>query len=476
MGAQVVHLLKVEGAGGNLGKHIDGERRPETAVERELSVPYAWNTSPPPDPDREPWRPPRISPEVPVPPVVLLDEDGKSISLKAAKARTAAALAYIEDCRIRKFEVTRQVEVKGPNGTKVKMRRTFVEGVRGRKADPCVALLFAGPPRYGDDDAWSQKKIGAWAEGCIKWALKKGGKGCRIAHCALHQDEAAPHLHLVLVAADEKGRLGWNRIRQGFGITGKERGPELMSAMQSSFHLEVGKQHGLERGEIGSTATHQPIDRQKGLELRIAEELKPLQRKVDGEPERADKAEERADKVEEQAADERQRADEVARVADERKRELVNKAEEQAADERQRADEAARVADERKRADEAADERVKAAQELAKEREDERVRYERLFLDTRDENEDLHEEVLTLKDKLDQAQKDLDQAQKDLVEEANARDQQRDNFKVMAGVVRELRPSRWDLDSAAKRAGIDDGDDLQWLRNEVERGRGGMDR
>ena len=223
-----------------------------------------------------PNAPPQMVVPHSVPPVVLLDKNGRQITLEAAQARTAAAREYIEDCRNRKYEVTRKVVVEGPDGTTTKAR-TVVEGVRGRKADPCVALLFAGPPRYGADDAWSQKKIAAWSAACIKWALNRGGNGCRIAHCALHQDEAAPHLHLMVVAADEKGRLGWNRIRRGYGVTGRERGPELMSAMQTCFHLEVGKQHGLERGEVGSTAKHKPIDRRKGLKLRIAEETKAVQ-------------------------------------------------------------------------------------------------------------------------------------------------------------------------------------------------------
>ena len=252
-GIQVVNLQKVEGAGGNLGKHIDGERRPKTAV-------------------------PRLG----IPAVTHLDEEGKELTdgVKAAKKRATNAGTYIADCRNRKYEVTR-------NG------QTVYEGVRGRKADPCAAFLFAGPPPYGDAGAWDQPKIRAWAATCIKWALDKGGKGVRIAHCALHQDEKSPHLHLVLVAADGMGRLGWNRIQRGFG-TGKERGPELMSAMQTSFHNEVGKAYGLDRGEVGSTAKRQPIDREEGLAARVDEERKRADEGIAAAEEGRAAAEERA--------------------------------------------------------------------------------------------------------------------------------------------------------------------------------------
>ena len=135
----------------------------------------------------------------------------------------------------------------------------------------------------------------------------------RVAHCALHQDEIAPHLHLVLVAADEKGRLGWNRIQQGFG-TGKERGPELMSAMQTSFHNEVGKKFDLGRGEVGSTAKRQPIDRGKGLVARVEEERKRADDGISAAETRAAVAERRSELAERAAAGVMQRAVEEATV------------------------------------------------------------------------------------------------------------------------------------------------------------------
>ncbi len=40
-----------------------------------------------------------------------------------------------------------------------------------------------------------------------------------------------------------------HRIRERFGLTGKERGPQLMSAMQDRYHRDVAAKHGLPRLE-----------------------------------------------------------------------------------------------------------------------------------------------------------------------------------------------------------------------------------
>ena len=89
---------------------------------------------------------------------------------------------------------------------------------------------------------------------------------------ALHLDEGQPHGHILVVLADERGRLGWNRVRKGFGMTGSESGRALMGALQERYHREVASKFGLARGEPGSTAEHQPIDRVAGVKERIDEE------------------------------------------------------------------------------------------------------------------------------------------------------------------------------------------------------------
>ena len=132
--------------------------------------------------------------------------------------------------------------------------------------------VFAGPPRYDSEDAWSSAEVRSWAADCTKWLKKRSGKGSRIAHCALHQDEAAPHLHVTVIVADEQGRLGWNRIRKNFGVEGKTSGVLLMSGLQDNFSAAVGSKHGLDRGEVGSNREHAPVDRARGVKIRVEEE------------------------------------------------------------------------------------------------------------------------------------------------------------------------------------------------------------
>ena len=403
--------------------------------------------------------------------------------------------------------------------------------------------MAAGPPRYGDDDAWDQNKVRAWATDTVKWVLRRAGKGARLAHCALHQDEAAPHLHVELVVADERGRLGWNRIRDRFGeewqtsgeqaeeqdwkeecerarkhggpprLTvrspsappplpriqkGRLQGPALMSAMQTNYYRDVAHLHGLERGEIGSTAVHAPVDRAKGLELRVGEERRRADERAD---ERATVAEQAADEREraaderaaaaeqaEKAADERERAadqraaaaEQAEKAADKRERAADERAAaaEQAADQRatategrvataeqaadQRATAAEQAADQRATATEgrvataeqAADQRATAAEQAADQRataaaaERNRVRQER-----------------------DEVQSALETRTKEREAATKERDQERVNFDAMVGVVRELGVDRGDFDAAARRAGLGDGE-ARFLRSKVGPGRG----
>ena len=458
---QVLRVSKISSVGGNLGKHIDGGRRPETAMPRNING-------------------------VILKPVVLLGADGKEITDEEAVTRRDEAASYIQECRSKKHQVRR----KG---------KEVVESVRGPKAAPCMSILAAGPPRYGDDDAWDQNKVRAWATDTVKWVLRRAGKGARLAHCALHQDEAAPHLHVELVVADERGRLGWNRIRDRFGEEwqtsgeqaeeqdrkeerewarkplpriqkGRLQGPALMSAMQTNYYRDVAHLHGLERGEIGSTAVHAPVDRAKGLELRVGEERRRADERAD---ERATVAEQAADERE-RAADERAAAAEQAeQAADERERAADERAAaaeqaEQAADERERAADQRATATEGRvaTAEQAADQRATAA-----EAERDQARTD---LKTRTaERDQAWTDLKTRTTERTAARTERDQAKKDRDEQVDAAKEDRDDWvERFVKVLRDLDPGRAELDRTAGRAGISE----QWLAQKVERGRGGMDR
>ena len=87
-----------------------------------------------------------------------------------------------------------------------------------------------------------------------------------------------------------------------------------MSAMQTSFHNEVGKKFDLGRGEVGSTAKRQPIDREKGLVARVEEERKRADDGIAAAERRATVAERRTGLAERAAAGVMQRAVEEATV------------------------------------------------------------------------------------------------------------------------------------------------------------------
>ena len=446
-------------------------------------------------------------------PVVLLGADGEEITDEEAVTRRDEAASYIQECRSKKHQVRR----KG---------KEVVESVRGPKAAPCMSILAAGPPRYGDDDAWDQNKVRAWATDTVKWVLRRAGKGARLAHCALHQDEAAPHLHVELVVADERGRLGWNRIRDRFGeewqtsgeqaeeqdwkeecerarkhggpprLTvrspsappplpriqkGRLQGPALMSAMQTNYYRDVAHLHGLERGEIGSTAVHAPVDRAKGLELRVGEERRRADERAD---ERATVAEQAADERE-RAADERAAAAEQAeKAADERERAADQRAAaaeqaEKAADKRERAaDERAAAAEQAAAqratategrvatAEQAADQRATAAEQAADQRAtatEGRVATAEQAADQRaTAAEQAADQRATaaaaernrVRQERDEVQSALETRTKEREAATKERDQERVNFDAMVGVVRELGVDRGDFDAAARRAGL----------------------
>ena len=70
----------------------------------------------------------------------------------------------------------------------------------------------------------------------VRWIVAAAGPDSRVAHAALHQDAAFPHVELMLVVADARGRLGWNKVAAGFA--GADAPPvgdrRFMAAVQTS--------------------------------------------------------------------------------------------------------------------------------------------------------------------------------------------------------------------------------------------------
>ena len=453
-------MARVGGAGGGLGKHIDGETRPESAAPRELDV--------------------EGGEKVALEPVVLLDGEGEQIDQETAKERVGAAQGYMRECRRKK--------------------------TRGRQPMGATTWVFAGPPRYDGEKEppWSAEKVRAWSKDCVEWLVDRAGPGSRLAHCALHQDEGAPHLHATLIVADEQGRLGWNRVRNRFTVKGKT-GQLLMSGLQDNFHEAVGRKHELERGEVGSTREHAPVDRELGIRIRVEEErnrtrdakvqagqrIAQVLERADGEA--AQRYRGRLDDATRATADAEGRATLATEERDEARRER-----DRAAEQRDRARATGEFTSELvahlqrdnerlKRAEQVWEKRAAAQVAAAKQASaDELTRVQQGVMAVRRERTEAIEQVGTLTAERDQARRERGQAAQEVKTVSAERDQAREDLAKRTAevedvktdrnewidcfvrVVRALNPGRTELEGAAARGGIKP----EWLVREVEHGRG----
>ena len=141
---------------------------------------------------------------------------------------------------------------------------------RGRPAKHAVDMVFAGPPRYADESRWDGERIKAWAEDTIRW-VERAFPTATIAIAALHQDEAAPHVHLTLVPEID-GRLSWRECVQ------RAVGARDYQKAQDAYHHAVAERHGLDRGERldrarqkKPTREHRPLSLEAGRRLAAKE-------------------------------------------------------------------------------------------------------------------------------------------------------------------------------------------------------------
>ena len=174
---------------------------------------------------------------------------------------------------------------------------------RHHKAAPCVELLIAGPPPYepnptwetdsadyqewaADRAHWTNERTEAWARANLRF-LEKALPTAKIYQAAWHQDENAPHCHLAFIPCDEFDRISWRQLSAAAvgmeppkGKTDKVQRAKIMAAWQDWHHHEVGRRFALERGESGSTRTHEPLTAKKRAaaaeQRRIAAEMERL--------------------------------------------------------------------------------------------------------------------------------------------------------------------------------------------------------
>jgi hypothetical protein len=121
----------------------------------------------------------------------------------------------------------------------------------------CEMLLNVSPEYFRPDQPkepfyYQENRVKEWVEACKKWLLQDYGTQ-RILKATVHLDEATPHIHVVYVPFDEKGKLN----ARGFIGAGRWN----MSLLQDRYHAAIAHlgDAGIERGKKRSKAKYQDI-------------------------------------------------------------------------------------------------------------------------------------------------------------------------------------------------------------------------
>lgn len=124
-----------------------------------------------------------------------------------------------------------------------KIRKNAVHGLEyfiGGSPEKMHAMSRAQQDRYFAD--------------ALAWLEKRHGKE-NILSAVIHRDETTPHMTVMAIPLDDKGKLNARRF------VGSRKD---LSELQTGFAAEVGAAHGLERGQIRSRATHERVQRVYG--------------------------------------------------------------------------------------------------------------------------------------------------------------------------------------------------------------------
>ena len=210
------------------------------------------------------------------------------------------------------------------------------KGKRGRPPKEAVSIVIAGPPPYGDPEEFDYAREIQWAKDSLAWLPRLIGPNSMVAAAGLHRDETSPHVHVLVVPVTTTGRLTWCGVRdEAVPRMGRKhrKGKARYSHFQDDYQDQVGITYGLGRGNCGSLAKHEEIDRTRALErrnersareaTRIANEKKDLQSNVVRLREQAESRRKAVEAEQQRQADldeadkkrKKDRADDEARMA-----------------------------------------------------------------------------------------------------------------------------------------------------------------
>lgn len=120
------------------------------------------------------------------------------------------------------------------------------EKIRKNAVHALEYFVGASPEKMA---AMNRSQQDAYFRKALDWFEAKHGAG-NVLSAVIHRDETTPHLQLLVIPLDARGKLNAREL-----VGGKA----TLSKMQTDFAREVGKDFDLERGRERSQATHQTI-------------------------------------------------------------------------------------------------------------------------------------------------------------------------------------------------------------------------
>jgi hypothetical protein len=120
----------------------------------------------------------------------------------------------------------------------------------------CEMILSISPEYFRPNNPkepffYEESRVKEWAEACQNWLLKDYGRN-RLLKVSVHLDEVTPHIHVLYVPFDEKGKLN---AREFLGCARWK-----MSQLQDRYHAAIAHLgDGIERGKKKSKAKYQDI-------------------------------------------------------------------------------------------------------------------------------------------------------------------------------------------------------------------------
>ena len=200
--------------------------------------------------------------------------------------------------------------------------RALRKAKRGRPPKEVLSVVLAGPYPYGHPKAFDYLREVQWAKDSIAWLQRLIGPKSLVVAVALHRDETSPHVHALIVPVTTDGRLTWCGVRdEAVARMGRKhrRGKPRYSHFQDDYQAEVAITYDLGRGNVGSLAKHEGINRARAIDsrnARLAAQEKDLRSNVTRLRDQAE-SERQAVEAEKKrqadlAADEKKRKDELA--------------------------------------------------------------------------------------------------------------------------------------------------------------------